>query len=73
MQLAQEKVCRQCKIYEAEITHHPTWKFSIAVNEDEEKKLQEDIALGRKLITLGRILAEVDCARARDLADTSYA
>lgn len=68
-----QTICERCKVYEAEISHHPTWKFSIAVDAEGEKKLLEDIWMGRKLITLGRVLAETSCARARHLADTSYA
>lgn len=68
----QRTTCERCKVFEAEIAHQPTWKFSIAVDSEGEKRLREDIWMGRKLITLGRVIAETDCARARALADTSY-
>ncbi len=65
--------CTLCKIFEAEISHHPTWKFSIAVNKEQEAKLREDIWMGRKLITLGREIAHLECTCAKSLADISYA
>lgn len=73
MRHPQENVCHLCKVYEAEVANHPTWKFSIAVNADQEKQLHEDIWMGRKLITLGRVVAETDCDVARAMADTCYA
>lgn len=63
--------CTTCRVYEASIPHQPTWSFSLCLTAEQEAQLMEDIWLGRKLITLGRLIAETDCARARAMADHS--
>lgn len=60
--------CALCRVYEAVIPHNPRWKFSVCVSEGEERKLREEIALGRKLLRLGRVLALRSCENATPLA-----
>lgn len=64
----------RCRVYEAEVAMRPDWRFSVAVCEADEDRLREDIARGRRIFSLGRVLLETcDRELAHRVADLHYA